>query len=35
MSKGSEMVDAAIKDGEDKAEIERLAKLDDFAYARP
>jgi energy-coupling factor transporter ATP-binding protein EcfA2 len=34
MSKGSEMVDAAIKDGEDKAEIERLAKLDDFAYAR-
>jgi hypothetical protein len=34
MSKASERVDEAVKAGEDKAEIERLAKLDEVAYMR-
>jgi putative DNA primase/helicase len=34
MSKASERVEEAVKAGDDNAEIERLAKLDDLAYAR-
>jgi hypothetical protein len=34
MSKASERVNEAIKAGEDKTEIERLAKLDEVAYVR-
>jgi energy-coupling factor transporter ATP-binding protein EcfA2 len=34
MSKASERVDEAIKAGQDKAEIDRLAKLDDLSYVR-